>query len=115
LCCERLWLSTTNSTTIPLARNYLALLLKRQGNYREALQLQREQVEYERQHLGEDSPDYALALHNLAGALIDAGDLASAESTERQTLELQRKIFGDNHPYLAYPLNKLGIFLVGKR
>jgi serine/threonine-protein kinase len=94
------------------SRNYLALLLKRQGHYPEALQLLRELVEYERQHFGTDSTDYVLALHNLAGALIDAGDLAGGETTERQVLQLERKIYGDNHPDLAYPLNKLGILLL---
>lgn len=94
------------------SRNYLALLLKRQGNYPEALQLLRELVDYDRQHLGTNSADYALALHNLAGALIDAGDLAGGEAAERQALELQRRIMGNNHPDLAYPLNKLGILLL---
>lgn len=96
------------------AGNYLALLLKRRGNFVEGLQLLREQVEYERRHLGADSPDFALALHNLAGALIDAGDLASAETAERRALELQRKIMGNDHPDLAYPLNNLGNLLLGK-
>jgi len=96
------------------SRNYLALLLKRKGNYPEALQLQREEVDYERQHIGADTSDYALALHNLGGALIDAGDLADAEITERQAIELQRRVFGDNHPNLAYPLNKLGVLLLDK-
>ena len=94
------------------SRNYLALLLKRKGNYQEALQLLRELVEYDRLHVGEDSPDYALALHNLAGALMDAGDNAGGETTERQALLLQRKVMGNDHPDLAYPLNKLGILLL---
>jgi tetratricopeptide (TPR) repeat protein len=94
--------------------NYLALLLKRKGNYAEALPLLQEQVEYDKRQLGADSPDYALALHNLAGALIDAGDFARAETTERQALALQRKIMGNDHPDLAYPLNNLGNLLLGK-
>jgi len=96
------------------ARNYLALLLERKGEYREALRLLRELVDYEGQHLGTDNPDYALALHNLAGALIDAGDLTGAETTERQALALQRKILGNDHPDLAYPLNNLGNLLLSK-
>jgi serine/threonine protein kinase/Tfp pilus assembly protein PilF len=92
--------------------DYLALLLERKGSYPEALQLLRESLEARRRIEGTDSPDYALALHNLGGALIDAGDFAGAETTERQALELQRKILGNNHPDLAYPLNKLGILLL---
>ncbi len=94
------------------SRNYLALLLERKGSYPEALQLLRESVEYHRRVSGEDSPEFALSLHNLAGALIDAGDLVGAEKTERQSLDLQRKLLGDNHPNLGYPLNNLGFLLL---
>ena len=97
-----------------ISRQYLALLLKRKGDYQEALQLLREQVEYYRQHVGTDNAEYALSLHNLGGALIDAGDLTGAEATERQVLEVQRKILGNNHPDLAYPLNNLGNLLLLK-
>ncbi|MBZ5664928.1 MAG: serine/threonine-protein kinase [Acidobacteriia bacterium] len=96
------------------ARNYLALLLERKGGYTEALQLLREQVEYQRKVDGPDSTTLAISLHNLAGALIDAGDLAMAETTERQTLGLQRKLLGNNHPDLGYPLNNLGFLLLEK-
>jgi eukaryotic-like serine/threonine-protein kinase len=96
------------------ARNYLALVLGRKGNYPEALQLLREQVEFDRLHNGADSPNFAISLHNLAGALIDAGDFAGAETTERQVVDLQRKILGDHHPDLSYPLNNLGFLLLEK-
>jgi serine/threonine-protein kinase len=96
------------------SRQYLALLLKREGNYPEALRLLRELVEYDRQHIGTDNPEFALALHNLGGALIDAGDFAEAETTERQVIELQRKVLGNHHPDLAYPLNNLGNLLLTK-
>ena len=96
------------------ARDYLALLLERKGGYTEALQLLREQVEYQRRVDGPDSPDLAISLHNLACALIDAGDLAAAEATERQALDLQRKLLGNNHPDLGYPLNNLGFLLLEK-
>ena len=96
------------------ARGYLALLLKREGNYPEALQLLRELVEYIGQHTGTDNPEFALAVHNLGGTLIDAGDLTGAETAERQVIELQRKVLGNNHPDLAYPLNNLGNLLLVK-
>jgi eukaryotic-like serine/threonine-protein kinase len=94
------------------AREYLALLLERKGSYPEALQLLRELVEFRRREDGTDSPSFGIALHNLAGALIDAGDLTGAETTERQSLELERKLVGDHHPDLAYPLNNLGFLLL---
>jgi serine/threonine protein kinase/tetratricopeptide (TPR) repeat protein len=96
------------------ARNYLALLLERKGSYPEALQLLRETVDYQRRVSGANSPSFAISLHNLAGALIDAGDLNGAEATERQTLDLQRKLLGNEHPDLGYPLNNLGFLLLEK-
>lgn len=96
------------------AREYLALLLERKGSYPEALQLLRELVEFRSREYGTDSPSFGIALHNLAGALIDAGDLMGAETTERQSLALERKLIGDHHPDLAYPLNNLGFLLLEK-
>jgi eukaryotic-like serine/threonine-protein kinase len=95
-------------------RNYLALLLERKGSYPEALQLLRESVDMQRQIAGADSPTFAVSLHNLAGALIDAGNLSEAETTERQALDLRRKLLGNQHPDLAYPLNNLGFILLEK-
>jgi len=103
-------LGTADSAT----RNYLALLLERKGSYPEALQLLREAVEIQRRISGADSPEFAMGLHNLAGALIDAGDLTGAEATERQCLDLRRKILGNHHPDLAYSLNNLGFLLLEK-
>ncbi len=97
---------------VDAARNYLALLLERKGNYPEALQLLRESVDFQLRESGADSPGYALSLHNLAGALIDAGDLAGAETTERQALKLQRKLLGNHHPDVAYAINNLGFLLL---
>jgi serine/threonine-protein kinase len=94
------------------ARNYLALVLERKGEYPEALQLLREQVEFDRQHVGADSPNFAISLHNLAGASIDEGDIAGAEKTERQVVDLQRRILGNHHPDLSYSLNNLGFLLL---
>jgi len=89
------------------ARNFLALVLENQGNFGEAGQLLREAVEISKRTLGADSPDYALALHNLAGSFIDMGDLSDAEATDRRCLDLWRRELGDDHLNLVYPLNNL--------
>jgi serine/threonine-protein kinase len=98
----------------PDARNYLALLLERKGEYEEAQSLLREAVEITRRTSGPDSPEYALALHNLAGALIDMGNLNGAEATLRESLAIRRKVLGNDHPELFYSLNNLGFVLVEK-
>ena len=98
----------------PDARNYLALLLERKGAYDEAGSLLREAVGITRRTGGPDSPEYALALHNLAGALIDQGDLSGAERMLRESLAIRRKVLGHDHPELVYSLNNLGFVLVEK-
>ena len=96
------------------ARNYLALLLERKGDYQEASLLLKEAVEITRRTDGPDGPNYATSLHNLSSALIDTGDLNGAEARLRQTLEIRRRILGSNHPMLAYTLNNLGYVLLEK-
>ncbi len=94
-------------------RNYLALLLERKGDYAEAAQLLREALEIESRK-GTDTPEYAIALHNLASDLIDLGDLAGAEQKLRETLAIRRKVLGNDHPMLFYTLNNLGYVLLEK-
>jgi len=99
---------------VSATRDYLALVLERRGDYPEALQLLREAVEIDRRDGGQDSPNAAISLHNLAGALIDTGDLTNAEVTERQAVAIRRHNSGSEHPELAYPLNNLGWILLAK-
>ncbi|MGA2047196.1 MAG: serine/threonine-protein kinase [Terracidiphilus sp.] len=89
-------------------RNYLALVLERRGGFVEAAQLLREATEMSAKQEGRESSDYLIALHNLAGAEIDAGDLDGAARSEREVLTTRRKIWGHDHPDTAYSLNNLG-------
>jgi serine/threonine-protein kinase len=90
------------------ARDYLARLLERKGDYLEASQLLTEAVEIAKNTEGADSPAYTIALHNLAGALSRLGDLYSAEVKLNESLATERRVLGSGHPDLGYPLNLLG-------
>lgn len=92
--------------------NFLGLVLERKGEYPEAAELLNEVVDLCRRKEGTDGPNYLVALHNLAGVLIDAGDLSGAEKMERETLETKRRIMGNDHPELFYSLNNLGWILL---
>ncbi len=94
------------------ARNYLALLVERKGDFAEAAELLRESVEITKHDYGADSPEYAISLHNLGSVLIDLGDLDRAERILRDVLAIRRRIFGDEHPMLVYSLNNLGYVLL---
>jgi len=95
-------------------RNYLALTLERKGDFDEARHLLEEAVEIEGRTHGTNSPDYAIALHNLGSALIDRGDLFGAEKKLREALAVRRVIFGASHPDVAMSLNNLGYVLLEK-
>ncbi|HXJ92814.1 MAG TPA: serine/threonine-protein kinase [Terriglobia bacterium] len=103
---------SADSTLRAASRDYLALELFRQGAYREATQLLEEAVDVTRRLQGEDSPDYANYLHNLAGAFLREGDLLDAIAMDRRDLALRRKVLGADHPDLTYTLNNLGWALV---
>jgi eukaryotic-like serine/threonine-protein kinase len=92
--------------------NFLALVLERKGDYAEALPLLHEAVDNTRRAEGTDGPNYVVALHNLASAMIDSGDLYGAEATERETLQIRRRILGNQHPDLFYSLNNLAWILL---
>jgi serine/threonine-protein kinase len=94
--------------------NYLALALERKGQFREASQLLRNALDINGRLEGTDSPNYAISLHNLAGALIDSGDLTSAEAMDLQALALRRKLSGPGNPDLTYPLNNLGFIYLAR-
>ena len=51
--------------------------------------------------LGENHPDYATSLNNLAGLYSDMGDYAKAEPLFRQALEITKRALGENHPDYA--------------
>src|SRR5579871_3603115 len=93
--------------------DYLALVLERRGNFREAVPLLREAVAINAT-IGTDTPDYANSLHNLAGALIDEGNMSEAETMDKQSLAIRRKVNGPGHPDLSYPLNNLGYLFLEK-
>jgi eukaryotic-like serine/threonine-protein kinase len=94
------------------ARDYLALLLEKKGEWLEATQLLHVAVEIDERTVGTDSPTYTIHLHNLAGALQRLGDFFTAESKLRESLTTERRVLGDAHPDLGYPLNLLGIVLL---
>jgi tetratricopeptide (TPR) repeat protein len=87
-------------------------VLERKGEYPEAARLLREMTAITARIRGQESQDYLVDMHNMAGAEIDMGDLDGAAATEEEVLATRRRIWGRDHPDTAYSLNNLGwIFL----
>jgi non-specific serine/threonine protein kinase/serine/threonine-protein kinase len=76
------------------------------SHYRRVLEHQ------EKQHGGEDHPQYAFAMDNLALALHDLEEYDEAEPMFRGALAMLRRIYGDEHPELAQTLGNVASFLI---
>jgi CHAT domain-containing protein/tetratricopeptide (TPR) repeat protein len=81
--------------------------LYRQGRYEDAVPIAVQVRELTRQDLGEDHPDYAASLNNLAELYRAMGNYAAAEPLYRRAIEIDLKALGENHPGYATDLNNL--------
>ena len=77
------------------------------GDYARAEPLFRQALEIWKKALGEDHPDYAPSLNNLAALYQAMGDYARAEPLFREALEIRKKALGEDHPDYAESLNNL--------
>jgi len=77
------------------------------GCYREAEPLFKQALEVRRKIYGENHPDVATSLNNLAEVYSKEGKYNEAEPLHKQALEIFRKIYGEYHPYVAHLLNNL--------
>ena len=78
------------------------------GDHAAALPLCRQALEIRRTALGENHPDYAGSLNNLALLYHSMGDYAAALPLLRQALEIRRIALGENHPDYATSLQQPG-------
>jgi non-specific serine/threonine protein kinase/serine/threonine-protein kinase len=76
--------------------------------YREALARRRAQ------YGGDDHPQLAFALDNLALCLHDLGDLEGAEPFYFEAQEMLYRVYGGEHPEIAQTLDNVAFFLVDK-
>ena len=77
----------------------MAFYLKARGQYAVAEPLYQQALEIRRQVLGEQHPDFARSLNNLAWLYDSTGRSEQAEPLYQQALEVFRQVLGPNHPH----------------
>ncbi len=80
-----------------------------QGRYEEAEPLYLQALELCKRLLGDNHPDVATSLNNLALLYESQGRYEEAEPLYLQALELRKRLLGDNHPDVATSLNNLAL------
>jgi len=78
-----------------------------QGLYKQALPWYQQCLLAARERLGDDHPDVATSLNNLAYLYSSQGRYGEAEPLYLQALELSKRLLGDDHPDVATSLNNL--------
>ena len=78
-----------------------------QGEYNLAEEWRKRSLKVCRLRLGEEHPDVALSLNDLAGLYRTQGRYTEAESRYLEALELRKRLLGEEHPDVALSLNNL--------
>jgi serine/threonine-protein kinase len=88
---------------------YIAYVYHERGDYDRAIAEYREALVLLRAALGNDHPQVAGALGDLAIALKDTRQYDEAEAAYLESLAIQRRVLGPNHPDVGNALNNLSV------
>jgi len=77
------------------------------GAYFEGETLCQKALDLSRSYFGEEHPNVATSLNNLAGLYRNQGCYEEAEPLYQAALEMSKKLLGDEHPFVATSLNNL--------
>src|SRR3989441_1152874 len=92
-------------------RNTIGIVYLKLARYAEAETIFREALQRCRKMPGNENPEVAHVLDNLASVLSARGELLEAETTQREALLMRRKLLGSQHPDVASSLNNLALVL----
>jgi tetratricopeptide (TPR) repeat protein len=84
-----------------------ALSLEQKGRYADALPVQEKICALRQKVLGEDHPETATAINNVAANLLHQGRYKEAEEGYQKALAIRRKVLGEEHPRTAISYNNL--------
>lgn len=87
----------------------LGRFYKIQGDYEQALPWYQDGLILARDRLGQEHPDVAQSLNNLAGLYCAQGQYEMSELLCKQALEMRKHLLGQEHPDVAQSLNSLAL------
>jgi len=87
--------------------NKRVLELGREGQYDRAIVLAKKALEIAEENVGQNHPDVATSLNNLAELYRAKADYDKAEPLYKRALAINEKAFGPDHPNVAPILNNL--------
>lgn len=90
------------------AKNVEVIQLYHQGEFLKAADLGEEVMQARKRILGEQHPDYASSLSNLAVINDQLGRLTNTESYYLEAKAIHQRVLGEQHPKYALTLNNLG-------
>jgi serine/threonine-protein kinase len=83
------------------------------GRYGDAERMLRRALDLRRRQFGDNHPDVATSLNNLAVVIRQTGQRAEAMRLHREALAIQERALGPRHPEVALTLTRLGIVTTG--
>ncbi len=89
--------------------NQQVIQLYQQGKYAEAIPLAEQALAIRKKVLGDNHPDVAASLNNLAELYQSQGRYTEAEPLYQQSLAIFKQQLGDNHPDVAQSLHNLAL------
>jgi len=95
------------TTAVAWLKNHTGYHLENRARYAEAEPLYVQALALSKKLLGEEHPDVATSLNNLAGLYYSQGRYAEAEPLFAQALALTKKLLGEEHPDVAGSVNNL--------
>ena len=91
--------------------NDLAYAIHELGNPKRALELAEQALAIQRELFGEQNPDTAKSLNNVAGYHNALGNPKRALELAEQALAIRRELFGERHPDTAASLHNIASYL----
>ena len=91
--------------------NRQVLTALERGEYERGIPLAQQACNLAKTYFGENHPDSAASLNNLAELYESMGRFADAEPLHLQAKEIRRVALGENHPDYAISLNNLAVLL----